>query len=204
MRPVVLLATRNEGKIGELRALFAELGVDTRTLTELGVPEDVAAEREVELGATFEANAEAKARYFFARGGGISVVADDSGLEVDSLGGGPGVRTRRWAGCGDRPDGDSRNICALLLALAGVEDRTARFVAAAAWCGETGLHVSTGETRGRILSAPRGAGGFGYDPIFLPEGSDLTFGEMEPHAKHAISHRARAFRRLAEEAFENS
>jgi XTP/dITP diphosphohydrolase len=160
----------------------------------------------VEDGATFEANARIKAR-FAAEATGLPSLADDSGIEVDALGGGPGVRTRRYAG----PDAtDASNNARLLTALEGLppDRRGARYVCVLALAlpgargprGGLPIEVRRGTCRGRIATSPRGGGGFGYDPIFEPAAErpgGRTLGLYSPAEKHAISHRARAARRMA-------
>ena len=198
----LLVATRSQHKLRELREL---LGVGPEV--ELVAPDDVGIEGEPdETGLTFETNARIKARYYALRSG-LPTLADDSGLEVDALGGAPGVYTRRYAG----PDAtDADNNEKLLQALAGMaaEGRTARYVCvlALALPGETGprggLRILTrrGTCRGRIASAPRGTGGFGYDPIFEPASEPpggQTLGEWSAEAKNAISHRSRAAARMS-------
>ena len=170
------------------------------SLDELGVPGDP-----VEDASTFEGNAAKKARWA-VRATGLPALADDSGLEVDALDGGPGVRTRRYAG---EHATDEENNRKLLAALEGLppERRGARYVCVLALArpatagARGGLDVVTrrGIVRGRIATSPRGTGGFGYDPIFEPEGEPpggRTFGEWSAAEKHAISHRARAARRM--------
>ncbi len=129
---------------------------------------------------------------------GIASLADDSGLEVDHLDGAPGVRSARFAG---EPSDDEANLRLLLERLAGVEDRQARFRSVVVVRFPGGEEIVTeGTVEGRIAEAPRGSGGFGYDPVFVPdEGDGRTFGEMAPAEKHAISHRGRALARLADE-----
>jgi XTP/dITP diphosphohydrolase len=198
----LLVATRSQHKLRELREL---LGVGPEV--ELVAPDDVGIEGEPdETGLTFETNARIKARYYALRSG-LPTLADDSGLEVDALGGAPGVYTRRYAG----PDAtDADNNAKLLQALAGMpaEGRTARYVCvlALALPGEAGprggLRILTrrGTCRGRIASAPRGTGGFGYDPIFEPASEPpggQTLGEWSAEAKNAISHRSRAAARMS-------
>ena len=152
-----------------------------------------------ETGATFEANALLKARAIAAYTG-LPAVADDSGLCVDALNGMPGVLSARWAG---QHGDDKANLELVLAQVADVPDARlgARFVCAAALVvpadGDAGEWVVTGEVEGRLIRVPRGSGGFGYDPIFQPDGFDLTTAEMTPEAKDAISHRGRAFRALA-------
>jgi XTP/dITP diphosphohydrolase len=193
-RPRLLIATRSEHKLRELRELLALEHGELVSLDQLGVEGDP-----VEDGATFRANAAIKAR-FGLRATGLSTLADDSGIEVDALDGGPGVRTRRYAG----PDAaDADNNAKLLAALEGMpsERRGARYVCvlALAMPGAR-LVYAQGSCRGRIAAAPRGTGGFGYDPLFEPESeppSGRTFGLWSPDEKNRISHRARAARRMA-------
>lgn len=192
----LVLASRSAGKLAELRALCAEAGFAVEDLAALGVAEDPA-EASLEVHPTFEANAAAKARWFAARLPGRAVIADDSGLEVDALGGAPGVRSKRWAG--SRRTGaalDADNNAALARALAGQGDRRARYVCVAvcAWSGR--LWSARGTCEGRILEAPRGDGGFGYDPWFLSEELGRTFGEATREEKARVSHRGRALREL--------
>ena len=194
---LVVLATRNAAKLREL-ARILEPSVALAGLEEFPGAPDVP-----ETEATFEENALLKARAI-ARHTGLPAVADDSGLSVDALGGMPGVLSARWAG----GHGDDRANLELVLAqVAHVPDTRlgARFVCAAALAlppegpaeGALREWVVTGQVEGRLTRVPRGSGGFGYDPIFLPDGSDLTTAEMTPQAKDAISHRGRAFRALA-------
>ena len=197
----LLVATRSAHKLRELRELLDLGRTDLVSLDDLGIEGDP-----IEDGATFETNAAIKAR-FGLRASGLPTLADDSGLEVDALGGGPGVRTRRYAG-EDATDAD--NNAKLLEALHGLtpEQRSARYVCvlALAMPGATGprggirLITARGTCRGRIAAGPHGTGGFGYDPIFQPvsEPPDgRTLGLWTPAEKHAISHRARAARRMA-------
>jgi XTP/dITP diphosphohydrolase len=148
-----------------------------------------------ETGATFLENALLKARAY-AAWSGLAAVADDSGLEVDALGGAPGVRSARYAG----PDADDRaNLDKLLAAMAGVppQRRSARFRCAAVLVDpELGEWHAEAVWEGRLLEAPRGEGGFGYDPVFVPDGWELTSAEVDPATKNAASHRGRAFRAL--------
>jgi XTP/dITP diphosphohydrolase len=195
-----VLATRNAGKVRELRALFADAGIDVIDLRDAGIAES-AAEDGLEAFATFEENALAKARYFSARAGGRPVVADDSGLEVFALGGAPGVRSKRWSGRTDL-DGaalDAENNALLVAKLAGVADRRARFVCAAAWHpGVVGGDpiVVRGELAGTIVDGALGAHGFGYDPHFLASELGLTLGEATIAEKQRVSHRGRAMSAL--------
>jgi XTP/dITP diphosphohydrolase len=189
-----VLATRNAGKLRELRALFADTGIEVIDLAQAGVAE-TAEEELIESYGTFEENALAKARYFAVRAGGRPVVADDSGLEVLALDGEPGVRSKRWSGRTDLEgrELDAANNAQLLERLRGSANRRARFVCAAAWCvGEETL-VVRGEVSGTIVDHPSGAHGFGYDPHFLATELGVTLGEATVAAKQAVSHRGRAF-----------
>jgi XTP/dITP diphosphohydrolase len=199
-RPRLLVATRSVHKLRELRELLALDHAELVSLDALGIEGDP-----VEDGATFETNAAIKAR-FGLRASGLPTLADDSGLEVDALGGAPGVRTRRYAG-EDASDADNNEK--LLAALAGLpaERRAARYVCvlALALPGDAGprggirLRLTRGTCRGRIATRPLGTGGFGYDPIFEPASEPpggRTLGLWTPSEKHAISHRARAARRM--------
>ena len=197
----LLVATHSPHKLRELQELLALEGTDLVSLDELGIDDEP-----VEDGETFETNAAIKARHG-VRASGLPTLADDSGLEVDALEGGPGVRTRRYAG-DDATDEDNNQK--LLRALEGLpaDRRGARYVCvlAVAFPDRTGprggLAVMTarGTCRGRIATAPRGTGGFGYDPIFEPASEPpggRTLGLWTPAQKHAISHRARAARRMS-------
>lgn len=197
MRRRVVLATRSPGKLRELAPMFAAAGWEALTLDDAGIPPEPN-EDAIEAFDTFEANALAKARYFAARAAGLPVVADDSGLAVAALADAPGVRSKRWGGRTDLEGEalDTANNAHLLEVLDGVTDRRARYVCAAAWCGAGHEVVVRGETGGRILEAPRGTGGFGYDPYFLSDELGATFAEVSREAKQAVSHRGRAFREL--------
>ena len=188
---VLILATRNEGKLRELARI---LGSHTKLV---GLDAFPGAPDVPETGATFEANALLKARAI-ANYTKMPAVADDSGLCVDALNGMPGVLSARWAG---QHGDDQANLELVLAQVADVPDARlgARFVSAAALVvPKGGEWVVTGEVEGRLIRVPRGTGGFGYDPIFQPDGFDLTTAEMTPEAKDAISHRGRAFRALAQ------
>jgi XTP/dITP diphosphohydrolase len=192
-----VIATRSAGKLRELRPIFVECGVGVIDLVEAGVPESPA-ESEIEAFDTFEENALAKARYFFERANGRDVVSDDSGLEVLALDGAPGVRSKRWSGRDDL-DGealDAANNELLIRRLAGVTDRRARFVCAAAWCGRDGSMVVRGVVNGRVAEHPRGAHGFGYDPYFVADELGMTLAEATVSQKQVVSHRGRAFAEL--------
>jgi XTP/dITP diphosphohydrolase len=191
-RPRLLLASANQGKLRELRTILHGLPVELVGLTEagLGDPPEIA-----ETGDTFLENALLKARAY-AAWSGLAAVADDSGLAVDALGGAPGVRSARYAGEGA---GDRANLDKLLTALAGVppERRTARFRCAAVLVDPMeGEWHAEAAWEGRVLERPRGTGGFGYDPVFLPDGWDRTSAEVDQATKDAASHRGKAFRAL--------
>jgi XTP/dITP diphosphohydrolase len=188
----VVLATRNRGKVVEIAALFADVGFDLVTI------DDVAPGAELREDAeTFEDNALAKARQA-AAACRLPALADDSGLEVEALGGVPGVYSARYAGV---PSDDARNNAKLLAAMASVPSgaRRARFRCAAAFVDPAhGIEiVRTGEVAGEILPAPRGTGGFGYDPLFLVPALGKTMAELPLADKNRLSHRASAFRALA-------
>lgn len=189
----LLLATRNPGKLDELRRILDASG--GCELQVVGLT-DVAPVPEVpETGTTFEDNALAKAREY-AGATGLPAVADDSGLVVDALNGMPGVLSARWAG---RHGDDAANLALVLEQLADVPDsrRGAAFVCAATLVTPAGVeHVVRAEWSGSLTRAPRGSNGFGYDPIFVPEGEQRTSAELEPDEKDAISHRGRALRAL--------
>ena len=192
MPPRLLLASANQGKLRELRTILDGLPVELVGLAEAGLGEPPEVE---ETGATFLENALLKGRAY-AAWSGLAAVADDSGLEVDALGGAPGVRSARYAGPGAS---DQANLDKLLAALTGVppERRTARFRCAAVLVDpETGEWHAEAAWEGRLLDAPRGSGGFGYDPVFLPDGWELTSAEVDQAIKDAASHRGKAFRAL--------
>ena len=190
--PLLALATKNPGKIREILRICAEWPVEWETADGRGWP-DVD-----ETGDTYEQNALLKARAV-AEFLGIPAVADDSGIEVDALGGAPGVRSARFAG--DHPT-DQENLDLLLRRVAGLSeaDRTARYrcVALCAWPGGTTEVVAEAVCEGRVTLEPRGTGGFGYDPAFQPDGETRTMAELDPREKDAISHRGKALRALGE------
>ncbi|MDT7742094.1 MAG: XTP/dITP diphosphohydrolase [Actinomycetota bacterium] len=196
----VLLATRNDAKLAELRRIVAALGLDEVHI--LGLDEVDAFDEAPETGATFADNALAKARDA-AAATGLLAVADDSGLAVDALNGMPGVLSARWSGStGERRDKDAANLALVLDQMADVpeERRGAAFVCAAAAAHPDGREVVVTERwPGRLVRSPRGLNGFGYDPAFVPDGETRTSAEMSPDEKDAVSHRARAFRALAPE-----
>lgn len=195
----LVLATRSLGKLHELGPMLAAYGIQTVTLDAVGVPERPADEDGLEHFETFEENALAKARYFFERAGRRPTVADDSGLEVVALGGRPGVRTKRWSGRADLAGRalDTANNAKMLRELSDVADRRARYVCVAAYIDAQGERVFLGESTGRILDAPRGTGGFGYDPLFMSDDLGVTFAEATREQKEQVSHRGRAFGQLA-------
>jgi len=186
-RGPVALATHNPGKLVEIAALLAPFGIATRGAAALGIAEPD------ETGATFEENAALKA-LAVTRTSGLPALADDSGLVVPALGGAPGIYSARWAG----PHKDFAIAMRRVERELGDRNRGASFVAVLALAWPDG-HVESfrGEVAGHLVFPPRGGRGFSYDPIFIAAGSTLTFGEMDPDAKHAISHRAVAFRQLA-------
>jgi XTP/dITP diphosphohydrolase len=180
----LVLATGNPGKVAELRALLADLSVALVPAADLDAPPEV-----VEDAGTLAGNAQKKARAFHAHTG-QATLADDTGLEVPALGGGPGVHTARFAGPDATPEDNKQR---LLDEMDGVEDRRARFRTVVALIEADGTaRTFEGLCRGTIPAAPRGSGGFGYDPLFQPEGHDQTFAEMPADAKNEISHRRRA------------
>ena len=189
----LILATRNTGKITELRAILADAGLTHDLVGADAYPEipDVK-----ETGVTFAENALLKA-HALARATGLPAVADDSGLCVDVLGGAPGIFSARWAG---RHGDDKANLDLLLAQLADIDadtHRTAHFACAAALALPDGRErVVEGQLRGTLRHAPAGSGGFGYDPILQPDGETRTCAELTPTEKNAISHRGKAFRAL--------
>jgi XTP/dITP diphosphohydrolase len=203
-RSRLLIATRSRGKLRELRPLFTADGLDVLDLDEAGLSERDE-EAGLEIYETFEDNALAKARHFHEQSG-LPTIADDSGLMVDALGGAPGVRSKRWSGRVDLSGQalDDENNRLLLERLAAVtapagearDGRAARYVCAAAYVDDAHERVCRGEVHGRILDAPRGDGGFGYDPYFFADELQRTFGEVRGSEKARVSHRARAMRGL--------
>jgi XTP/dITP diphosphohydrolase len=191
----VLLATRNAKKLVELQRIVDAANAGVFDIVGMA---DVAAYREVpESGLTFAENALIKAREGAVHTG-LPTVADDSGLCVDVLGGMPGIFSARWSG---KHGDDAANLNLLLAQIADIADehRAAAFVCAAALAMPDGRTWTVeGRMDGRLVRAPRGTGGFGYDPIFAADGYDVTTAELTPEAKDAISHRGKAFRRLVE------
>jgi XTP/dITP diphosphohydrolase len=183
----IVVATHNPGKLTEINDLLRPLGLDAVSAGSLGLPEPD------ETGDTFAANAILKAQAS-AMGAGLPALSDDSGLCVDGLDGDPGIYSARWAG----PSKDFSVAMQLVedeLQKRGTNNRRAHFICALCLAFPDGTHkVFEGRVDGTLVWPPRGAKGFGYDAMFLPDGESLTFGEMEPDAKHAMSHRARAFK----------
>lgn len=190
----VLLASRNPHKLAELRDLLADLPLEIVSPEEIGIGEDPA-EADIEAWDTFAANALAKAAWFHARSG-LPTVADDSGLCVDALGGGPGVYSRRFApatsvGADGQDPANNRHLLELLGGRAD-EERGAHYECALALIDDAVQIVTTGRVDGRIATEERGSGGFGYDPLFVVPEFERTFGELPPEVKAERSHRARA------------
>lgn len=188
----LVVASHNAGKVREIRELLASFGADVVSAGELGLPEPD------ETGTTFIANAELKA-LASARGSNLPSLSDDSGLAVAALNGAPGIYSARWAGAA-KDFGAA--MARIERELAGKADRRAKFVCALSLAWPDG-HCETfeGEVHGHLEFPPRGTMGFGYDPIFVADGHTVTFAEMEPAAKHAISHRAAAFKQLVSACF---
>ena len=196
----LLLATRSAHKVQEIRTILS--GIPRLTVLEL---DDVGLEWRDEEEAlepfdTFEENARSKAEYFHARTG-LPTVADDSGLEVDALGGAPGVRSKRFAPVegltGHKLDQANNNYLVERLGALELEKRTGQYVCVAALLGFTSqMIVTRGEAKGLILAKPRGDGGFGYDPYFFEPNLEMTFAELHPDQKNELSHRGKAFRAL--------
>jgi len=188
----LVVASHNAGKVREIRELLTPFKADVVSAAELNLPEPE------ETGTTFAANAELKA-LAAARASGLPALSDDSGLAVAALDGAPGIYSARWAGL-------AKDFGAAMARvereLVGKTDRRAKFVCALTLAWPDG-HCDTfeGEVHGHLVFPPRGTKGFGYDPIFVGDGDDITFAEMEPAAKHAISHRARAFEKLVAACF---
>ena len=183
----LLLSTRNPGKIAEMRLLLADLPIALRPVSEMAGAPLVEEDADTLAG---NARKKAKALYAFA---GLPALADDTGLEVDALDGLPGVRSARFAG----PNADdAANRRKLLADLQGVQDRAARFRTVVALADEAGVRFFEGVCEGAILDEERGSKGFGYDRMFVPDGSDRTFAEWSAREKNAISHRGAALRQL--------
>lgn len=184
----IVFATNNAHKLSEVAQVVGDK-FELVTLRECGITEDIP-----ENEPTLEGNALAKARYVYSRTG-LNCFADDTGLEVDALNGEPGVRSARYATDGHDDEANKR---LLLERMQGVENRAAQFRTAVALIVDGKEYLFEGIVRGDIACEEHGVGGFGYDPLFLPEGGALTFAEMSAEAKNEISHRGRAVRKLAE------
>ena len=186
--PRLLLATTSADKIREFRQIFADLPLTLLTPADLGLRLDVE-----ETGATFRENADLKARAFW-QAAGVPCLAEDSGFEVDALGGAPGVQSARWEG-----SDYARKNRLVIERLAGLSGgaRRCRYVCVIAFAGHDGeLDPARGELVGRVAKRPAGAGGFGYDPIFYLPRVRRTLAQLPPEAKNALSHRGRAGRRI--------
>jgi XTP/dITP diphosphohydrolase len=199
IRGKLVIATHNPGKLTEMRELLARHGIEAVSAGELGLPEPE------ETGSTFRENAHIKASAA-AAAAGLPAFADDSGLAVDALGGAPGIHSARWAGLSKDFQAAMQKVWSAVETTTDPADRRAHFVSALCVAWPDG-HVEEFEGRvdGTLVWPPRGAKGFGYDPMFLPEGYDRTFGELTREEKHGLppqgsglSHRARAFLKLAE------
>lgn len=196
----LVVASHNPGKVAEIRDLLAPYGIETLSAAEVDLPEPE------ETGDTFAANALLKARAG-AAGADMVALADDSGLQVSALDGAPGLYSARWAGPGRDFDLAMARVEKELSEKGGMgeKNRAANFVAALALCWPDGHTESfEGRVHGQLVWPPRGGRGFGYDPMFKPDGYDITFGEMDPAEKHRISHRAVAFGKLLEDCLDGA
>jgi XTP/dITP diphosphohydrolase len=190
----LVLATHNPGKLREIADLMRPFGVETVGAGALGLPEPE------ESGETFEENAKLKA-IAAANGAGMLALSDDSGLEIETLGGAPGVHSARWGGPNRAFDLAMARVHHELTKL-GTSDRRANFTCALALASPDGdVAAFIGHVYGTIVWPPRGSRGFGYDPIFVPEGYSETFGEMDPELKNRLSHRMRAFEKLMQATY---
>jgi len=188
----LVIASHNPGKVREIATLLEPFGCEIISAADLGLGEPE------ETGTTFAANAELKARAA-AQSSGLATLADDSGLAVTALSGEPGIHSARWAGA-------NKDFALAMQViedkLAGEDDRSAHFVCALALCWPDGhLEIFEGRVDGNLIWPVRGSQGFGYDPMFVADGYDITFGEMDPAEKHRISHRTDAFRKLVDGCF---
>ncbi|MGD0531189.1 MAG: RdgB/HAM1 family non-canonical purine NTP pyrophosphatase [Methyloceanibacter sp.] len=185
----IVIASHNAGKVKEFAELFAPFGIETVSASELDLPEPE------ETGKSFVDNAKLKA-IAAAKASGLPALADDSGLEVAALGGEPGIHSARWGGRA-KDFGVAMARVDSELTATGASNRDANFTCALALAAPDGsAQMFEGKVFGTVVWPPRGARGFGYDPVFVPDGYDETFGEMEPGLKDAISHRAHAFEKL--------
>ncbi|VBB69816.1 Nucleoside 5-triphosphatase RdgB (dHAPTP, dITP, XTP-specific) [invertebrate metagenome] len=188
----LIVASHNKGKVQELTELLSPFHVEVVAAGALGLPEPA------ETGATFADNAACKALKA-AAAAGLPALADDSGLAVTALGGAPGLYSARWARAAQ---GFATAMARVNTALGDTNDRSARFTCALALAWPDGhTEIFEGVVEGSIVWPPRGSNGFGYDPIFQPSGHTVTFAEMDPRGKHALSHRVRAFRKLVAACF---
>ncbi len=191
----LVIASHNEGKVRELRELFAPYGIECVSAASLGLPEPK------ETGETFAENAKLKA-IVAAKGAGMLALSDDSGLEVEALGGAPGIHSARWGGPNRAFDLAMARVHHELTKL-GTSDRRANFTCALALSAPDGdVAAFIGQVYGSIVWPPRGSRGFGYDPIFVPEGYNETFGEIDPELKNQLSHRMRAFEKLMQATYQ--
>ena len=187
----LIIASHNQGKVKEIGDLLAPFGLDVISADALNLPEPE------ETGTSYIANAELKARAA-SQAANLPALADDSGLSVTALGGAPGIYSARWAGETKDFNHAMKRVADALL-LSGTTDRSAEFVCALSLAWPDGHIVSfEGRVGGTIAWPARGDKGFGYDPIFVPTGHNITFGEMAPEKKHAMSHRAVAFSQLVD------
>ena len=185
----LVVASHNEGKVREIAELFAPFKIEVKSAASLDLPEPD------ETGDSFAANARLKA-LAAAKAAGLPTIADDSGLEVKALGGEPGIFSARWGGP-EKDFGLAMERVEKELAASGATDRRANFTCSLALAQPDGSVATTvGKVFGTLTWPPRGSKGFGYDPIFVPDGYQQTFGEMEPDQKNALSHRMRAFEKL--------
>jgi XTP/dITP diphosphohydrolase len=187
MKPVIYLATQNRHKIDEIKDLLGDL-FDFRTVFELGLEEEIP-----ETGMTLGENSRQKAAFIANKFAGITCVADDSGLEVTALNGAPGVFSARYAG---DEKSDVANVTKLLSDLAETSNRNARFVTVLTLHHKGQFYVFEGEINGQINHRPVGSNGFGYDPVFVPEGTTKSFAELSLAEKNQIAHRARALQKF--------
>ncbi len=187
MKPLIYLATQSEHKIDEIKDLLGDL-FDFRTVFELGLVVEIP-----ETGSTLVENSRQKAEFIAQKFGGITCLADDSGLEVAALNGAPGVYSARYAG---EAKSDTANVAKLLQVMANETNRNARFVTVLTLHHQGQFYVFEGEVHGQIQAEPRGTKGFGYDPIFVPTGIEQTFAELSLAEKNQLAHRARALEKF--------
>ena len=194
----LIIASHNPGKVSEIAELIKPFGLRAISADSLGLEEPP------ETGITFQENAELKAK-IASKSSGKPALADDSGLCINLLGGDPGIYSARWAGpTKDFSIAMGRVKKAIIDSGQNPGGQSAKFVCALSLCWDDGYYETfTGEINGELTFPPRGALGFGYDPIFVPKGFDITFGEMEPKKKHDMSHRAKAFRQLIDNCLNN-